>query len=763
VEGNTAIVTLNSINVTGDAMGVEDIKERIYWDEEARGLLFDFEGEITFTGDTYRFLHQRFRDDYDSPVPLNIVAYNPHSGAFEAVVNGLIFTSDCEFNLYEKTVSCQIVDRGFFAKIRNNVNIGFSLGAPDSKLGEDISSSVVITDLRAVLFMNSATPGVGVTAFRRSMTAFDALAYLIATMSDGQVGFVSNYLTPVVGQETPHILSGRQLRGDTIDIGPVVSWNELFGDLSKLYNLAFAVEEYNVGQWRIRVEPIDYFRQSQSIQLFDVDAGVTESIDSSMLYASAIIGSSETREDFDLPQTTFGIIASGGTWNYIPKTPFIFQWQEDYYFQYNSNVDSEWDLRCSVLITHSNIIYYVMCMYFFAVTPNDPDFDDSYDEKAFLVSAFYNDYLGSASTPAINGIGSPVLFNVFNNAISNYNVMIANADGIPANAASQFASFGQQYFNAYFVPTLILWGGFTRWNVPNLAGFGQPKNMYLVYDYNNISPIGEWASNLTLAGSVFGDLRTPENLDYIAVTSYFPDVTVNGTDPSTGYVSSNSTWVCQIPALYTFKIKGSIYIDWNFVPGLIFNPAAVTTFYFVVAQWDSTLTGKKTIKKTSVDFKFDPSSPLAYKNFEVVFGSFNAEAGDIFQVQFTQTNQFTTSTSKIYLSDDTSWSISGNSLEGEGGTILTSEKGTSFMLTNQLKANIDADLWKDIKANPYRKLFYQVADDGEARSMNLYDFSRNIISGVTEGETRGRLAAPEQPDVDPGNPVTPEEEEEEGG
>ena len=202
MEGNTAIVTLNSINVTGDAMGVEDIKERIYWDEEARGLLFDFEGEITFTGDTYRFLQQRFRDDYDSPVPLNIVAYNPHSGAFEAVVNGLIFTSDCEFNLYEKTVSCQIVDRGFFAKIRNNVNIGFSLGAPDSKLGEDISSAVAITDVEEIRFMNLPVP-ITIPGFgRKSMTAYDALNYLVAAMSDGQIGFVSNYLTPVVGEET---------------------------------------------------------------------------------------------------------------------------------------------------------------------------------------------------------------------------------------------------------------------------------------------------------------------------------------------------------------------------------------------------------------------------------------------------------------------------------------------------------------------------------------------------------------------------------
>jgi hypothetical protein len=757
VDGNTAIVTLNGINVTGDAIGVEEIKERIYWDEDARGLLFDFEGEITFTGNTYRFLQQRFREDYDNPVPLNIVAYNPHSGAFETVVNGLVFTSDCEFNLYEKTVSCQIVDRGFFAKIRNNVNIGFSLGAPDSKLGVDISSLFSITDLRAVLFMNSPTPGVGVTGFRKSMTAFDALAYLVATMSDGEVGFVSNYLTPVVGQETPHILSGRQLRGDIIDIGPVVSWNELFGDLSKLYNLAFAVEEYNVGQWRIRVEPINYFRQSQSIQLFDVEAGVTESIDTSMLYASAIAGSSETREDFEDP-TGLAVVYSGGTWNYIPKTPFIFQWQEDYYFQYKSNVDSEWDLRCSVLITHSNIIYYVMSMYFFTVIPNDPNFDDSYDEKAFLVSAFYKDFTGLASTPKLNGIGNPVLFNVFNNAISNYNVMVANAEGIPANAASQFASFGQQYFDAYYVPS-VLYTAFQQ-TMLNAGSLPPLKKMHLIYE-RFVGFNGDWVTNLTLAGPVFDDLKTPNNTAYMAVTAAFTDITINGSDPSTGYVTTNSTWVCQVPALYTFKIKGSVFIDWlSGYTGEYFS--AITKFYFIVAQWDSSLTGKKTVKVTSPDFSFTPTiqSLRRYNDFELLFGTFNADAGDIFQVQLIAEPPNANGAFLFYLSDDTSWSIAGSSLEGEGGTILTAEKGASFMLTNQLKANINADLWKDMKANPYKLLNYQVTDDGEARSMNLYDFSRNIISGVTEGETRGRLAAPQQPDVDPGNPVTPEPEEE---
>jgi hypothetical protein len=758
VDGNTAIVTLNGINVTGDAIGVEEIKERIYWDEDARGLLFDFEGEITFTGNTYRFLQQRFREDYDNPVPLNIVAYNPHSGAFETVVNGLVFTSDCEFNLYEKTVSCQIVDRGFFAKIRNNVNIGFSLGSPDSKLGVDISSLFSLTDLRAILLMNSPTPTVGVNPsfFRRSMTAFDALAYLVATMSDGEVGFVSNYLTPVVGQETPHILSGRQLRGDIIDIGPVVSWNELFGDLSKLYNLAFAIEEYNVGQWRIRVEPIDYFRQSQSIQLFDVEAGVTESIDTSMLYASAIAGSSETREDFDTPQTAIGLVISGGTWNYMPKTPFIFQWQEDYYFQYKSNVDSEWDLRCSVLITHSNIIYYVMSMFIF-VAPNDADFDDSYDTKAFLISAFYKDFTGLASTPNLNGVGNPVLFNVFNNAISNYNVMVANAEGIPANAASQFASFGQQYFDAYYVPEIA--------NIPfslllardeiNQSP-GPLKRMYLIYNYFSGSPIGDWATNLTLAGPVFDDLVTPENLNYLAVTGDFTDITINGSDPSTGYVTTNSTWVCQVPALYSFRIKGSIFIKWLSSVGF----SSYTTFQFIVAQWDSSLTGVKTIRKTSPFFYFSQISAERYRDFDLFFGMFNADSGDIFQIQLVATENLANQYFRVYLSADTAWSISGNSLEGQGGTILTAEKGAPFMLTNQLKANINADLWKSIKANPYQKLLYQVTDDGEARSMNLYDFSRNIISGVTEGETRGRLAAPEQPDVDPGNPVTPEPEEE---
>jgi len=760
VEGNTAIVTLNSINVTGDAIGVEEIKERIYWDEDARGLLFDFEGEITFTGDTYRFLQQRFKTDYDNPVPLNIVAYNPHSGNYETVVNGLVFTSDCEFNLYEKTVSCQIVDRGFFAKIRNNVNIGFSLGAPDSKLGEDISSSFSITDLRAVLFMNSATPAVGVNPsfFRKSMTAFDALSYLVAAMSDGEISFVSNYLTPVVGQETPHILSGRQLRGDTIDIGPVLSWSELFGDLSKLYNLAFAVEEYNVGQWRIRVEPIEYFRQTQSIQLFDVEFGVKESIETNLLYASAIAGSAETREDFDRPQTAIGLVVSGGTWNYIPKTPFVFQWQEDYYFQYNSNVDSEWNLRCESLITHSNIIYYVMSMFIFT-PPNEADFDDSYDTKAFLICAYYKDYTASASTPILYSVGSPALFSVFNNSISNYNVLVRNADGLPANAASQYASFGQQYFDAYFEP-LPIYDPFTKYNMSPSGGGTTLKDMYLVYDYNLGAPIGSWANNLTIFGSTSpaDELYTPDNLNYLTVAAGFNDITINGSDPSGGYNATNFYWTCGVSALYNFRLKGFIHVYMG-------GTSAPYDIGFKLVHWDSAGVVKsvKTINPSS--FYFNPFSQY-YFSFEKNFTTLNMVSGDVVQLVFfilNRTALFQNRNMKVYFSEDTFWEISGNSLEGEGGTILTAEKGTNFMLKNELKANIPANLWKTIKSNPYKLLSYQVTDDGEARSMNLYDFTRNIISGVTDGETRGRLLTPLTPDIDPSTPVEPTPEEGDGG
>lgn len=759
MEGNTAIVTLNSINVTGDAIGVEEIKERIYWDEDARGLLFDFEGEITFTGDTYRFLQQRFKTDYDNPVPLNIVAYNPHSSNYETVVNGLIFTSDCEFNLYEKTVSCQIVDRGFFAKIRNNVNIGFSLGAPDSKLGEDISAFVNVTDMAEIRFMNLPLPPTIIPGFvRKTMTAYHALEYLVATMSDGQIGFVSNYLTPVVGQETPHIMSGRQLRGDAIDIGPVLSWSELFGDLSKLYNLAFAVEEYNVGQWRIRVEPIEYFRQTQSIQLFDVEFGVKESIETNLLYASAIAGSAETREDFDTPSSVEAGLLVMTNWNWMPKTPFVFQWQEDYYFQYNSNVDSEWNLRCEALITHTNLIYYVMCMRFLN-TPNNPDFDDSYDEKAFLVCCSYANGSVGESIPLTYQVGNPYLFSVFNNSISNYNVLVRNADGIPADAASQYASFGQQYFDAYFDP-LPIYDPFTKYNMSPSGGGTTLKDMYLVYDYNLGTPIGSWANNLTIFGSTSptDELYTPDNLNYLTVAAGFNDITINGSDPSGGYNATNFYWTCGVSALYNFRLKGFIHVYMG-------GTSAPYDIGFKLVHWDSTgfVKSVKTINPSS--FYFNPFSQY-YFSFEKNFTTLNMVNGDVVQLVFFILNRtafFQNRNMKVYFSQDTYWEISGNSLEGEGGTILTAEKGSNFMLKNELKANIPADLWKTIKSNPYKLLSYQVTDDGEARSMNLYDFTRNIISGVTDGETRGRLLTPLTPDIDPSNPVEPTPEEGDGG
>ncbi|MFV1292807.1 hypothetical protein QMK83_29900, partial [Klebsiella pneumoniae] len=106
---------------------------------------------------------------------------------------------------------------------------------------------------------------------------------------------------------------------------------------------------------------------------------------------------------------------------------------------------------------------YVMCMRFLN-TPNNPDFDDSYDEKAFLVCCSYANGMVGESIPLTYQVGNPYLFSVFNNSISNYNVLVRNADGLPANAASQYASFGQQYFDAYFDP-LPIYDPFTKYNM----------------------------------------------------------------------------------------------------------------------------------------------------------------------------------------------------------------------------------------------------------------------------------------------------------
>jgi len=196
---------------------------------------------------------------------------------------------------------------------------------------------------------------------------YEAMKFLVAAMTDNQIGFYSDalqeYLDPVQNVlNQGYLFSGEALRDGVKQYGPNISFEYLYSDLAKLYNLVQYIERDSVGNLRLRVERFDDIRQSGVIDTKHVATPVKEMINSDTLYSCVRLGSKD--EDLD---------------GYFAFTPFLSTFEEQFSMSYRSNVDKELDLRMQALITDTNLIYYTQTQQGLA----NPD--SSKDNEVFYV------------------------------------------------------------------------------------------------------------------------------------------------------------------------------------------------------------------------------------------------------------------------------------------------------------------------------------------------------------------------------------------
>lgn len=746
---NEAICILNGVDVTRFVRGAETLSERIYYDKDFRGYLLDVVNDIEFYGEAYDVLHNAFKNDFDKPLPFLVSVFNPHTGTYDNVFNSLIFVAQGDFNLYRKTFTVSPTDRSFFAKIRHNANLEFTIGAGLSKLGADISARSGGTLMRR--YANGWTsPIVFTAAIIPANTIFQALDFLLAAMTDGDLPLVSDFLTTGAGKDYLIVSGSNYCNRGASNRRPIISWSELFGDLSKLFNLVFAIEVLPNNSFQMRIEPISYFRQQGVTRIVDVKPDAIERIDSSYLYAQMLVGSAKTAQRLSAPSAAW-VSSPGGFappapnfFNYIPETPFFFHNQESYIFEYQSNTENELNLRCSRLITDTNLHYFQMAQFFGKLFNDDRNTD--YDEDVFLVHCTElapNDYAPIFYT-------NPTGLNYLNDPINNLNVGINNADGLPASAGILFSQFGSQSFRAAITavpPTGQLFPG----------GGGIPKSSNAVFN-NVAAPTGLWSSPLSYFSTVAAPIQSASvTIPNIWLRASFNDITVNGFDSSTGYDTTGAYWDTQISALYQFRAR--LFINHNHFG----DPSKLCGFDLYVVQWDSGGVFKTAQRMLNFSQFQDPvNNPTSanspsfgtsqiWREVEARTQLFNAALGDVFQVVMNVAplgygKQFEPDDNIIIMTNDSHWEIMSSSLEDQGGSILESPKGGNFLVENEFEADINADLWNDIKANIFGTFLYQTGAFGEHRNGFLKDFEREIISGRTKCLTSARLAV--QPLID---------------
>lgn len=362
-------ITSPDFTIVGQPDGLSELRHRIYYSNELSGYLEEFAGQLTFYGDEYTYLRRRFFADGCAVIPIVLT----DGVGLQLTAN--LFLNDATWQIDRQAVTCEVVDDSYLSLIDNNKGIKAFVNVPRSKNDLPITA-VEQTDLlfKAYDVVNNLdTP-----ADRYGVRVYDALRTLVEFMSDGLIGFESDFFNtdddPAVNRpRIPTLLTGRAIRTGADDSFVFISFEELFIDLNKLYNLAFAVERTTSGPV-LRIEPKSYFREvSTSLALPNVYS-IQQTSDQSSFYSKVSYGSAKVDEYIFYP---------GGA--LPPSLPFV-QWsQEEYHLGGQCNKDVFLDLELKTLITDTNVI--MRCLPYGASNPQSlvtPP-DSSYDDDIFLV------------------------------------------------------------------------------------------------------------------------------------------------------------------------------------------------------------------------------------------------------------------------------------------------------------------------------------------------------------------------------------------
>lgn len=307
----------------------DNFTESIVRDNTIKAILPKYENTLTFTGDAYKYLFDKYYQyGFCKIIEFKVEQYCSSTNP-SPLFKGTIFVSDCIFNLNECTVECDITDNSFGAKIFNNKSIKTALSGGKSKNGVDITPATSTP----IFFFDCSTSDPDYT--RGVYTYFETLKYLVSFVSDGTLGFESDYLTTI---KRGGFITGKELRTDVGDV-PVVSFQQVFAEIDKKYPLGLTVVDRN-GTPTLKIEEAEYFYSSDTSIQIDNIKDLKLAFTNELLYSGVRFGS-ET------------VLYDAAIHHFIPKQFIGFQ-DEEYFLSGVCNIDKVLDLYSDFIID-SNI------------------------------------------------------------------------------------------------------------------------------------------------------------------------------------------------------------------------------------------------------------------------------------------------------------------------------------------------------------------------------------------------------------------------
>jgi hypothetical protein len=382
--------------------GITKLLHRVYYSSELSGFLEEINGELTFYGADYTFLRRAYLTNSCNIIPFEL------SDGCGLVLDCNMFLNECEWRPDLCQVKGQLVDGGFLSLIDQNMGIKAYVNVGRSKNDVDITSSVLEQTNLYYYGQNQQGGGGDIAAQNRvGVRVYDAFKMLVAFMTDGALGFESDFFRPDdINRGYYTLITGNSLRTGDVNSFPYISFEELYKDCQRLFNLSFATETVG-GVKRLRIEPTSYFRQNNaSITLANPDA-VTQTSNEKSFYQKVEFGSNEFDND---------------DYTYYPKVAFLGARKEEYHLGGQCNTKNVLKLRTEVLITDTNRIQAALPV--LSGGANDPS--NITDEDTYLILHYSDNSVANYPNPLF-----PTTLVYFNELLTNFQTALRWGDGIP--------------------------------------------------------------------------------------------------------------------------------------------------------------------------------------------------------------------------------------------------------------------------------------------------------------------------------------------
>lgn len=265
--------------------GWEDTSVSIEFSHETQITSLDYTQEYEFTGAAYQYLYGKYKAGaYCDLVGVIVKRDN------RTIVNGVIFITSCTFNESRCVVSAKIEDDGYSARIQNNLSVKVAANGSLSKNG------AAITPIPVIDLLMFYSDGVYLNNARRGYFVHDMFRWYIDWMTDGIVGFRSDFFNVGGEGEVDTCSSGINLRdvGGLTESAPLVDFRTLFTTYRVLRNVAMGFQRVS-GQVIVRIEHIDFFTTNpNTVTMSDINE-VELSFVQELLYSNVKVGTDITR------------------------------------------------------------------------------------------------------------------------------------------------------------------------------------------------------------------------------------------------------------------------------------------------------------------------------------------------------------------------------------------------------------------------------------------------------------------------------------